>query len=64
MQMAPIIEQPGLGPVPVSGIAMKFSATPGAIDRPAPAIGEHNQEVYDRLLGAGACERLKRERAI
>jgi crotonobetainyl-CoA:carnitine CoA-transferase CaiB-like acyl-CoA transferase len=64
LQMAPIIQQPELGPVPVSGIAMKFSETPGAIERPAPAVGEHNQEIYDRLLGAGASERLKRKSAI
>jgi crotonobetainyl-CoA:carnitine CoA-transferase CaiB-like acyl-CoA transferase len=64
LQMVPIIQQPELGPVPVSGIAMKFSQTPGAIERPAPAVGEHNQEIYDRLLGAGACARLKRESAI
>jgi len=64
LQMAPTIQQPGLGAVPVSGIAMKFSETPGSIERPAPALGEHNQEVYDQLLGAGAWERLKRESAI
>ena len=64
LQMAPIIQQPGLGSVPVSGIAMKFSETPGAIERSAPAVGEHNREIYDQLLGEGAYERLKRESAI
>lgn len=64
LEMAPTIRQPGLGEVPVSGMAMKFSETPGSIDRPAPGIGEHNKEIYDRLLGAGACERLKKESAI
>jgi len=64
LEMAPTIRQPGLGEVPVAGMAMKFSETPGSIDRPAPAIGEHNKEIYDRLLGAGACERLRKESAI
>ena len=64
LDMAPIIQQPEVGPVPVAGIAMKFSETPGAIERPAPGLGEHNQEIYDELLGRGACERLKRESAI
>ncbi len=64
LEMAPTIRQPGLGDVPVSGIAMKFSETPGSIDLPAPGIGEHNKEIYDRLLGAGACERLRKESAI
>jgi len=64
LEMAPTIEQPGLGPVPVAGIAMKFSETPGSIDRPAPGLGEHNREVYEQLLGAGSYERLKRESAI
>jgi crotonobetainyl-CoA:carnitine CoA-transferase CaiB-like acyl-CoA transferase len=32
-------------------IAIKLSETPGSIDRRAPKPGEHNEEVYGRLLG-------------
>ena len=63
-QMVHTVKQPGLGDVPVAGTAMKFSESPGSINLPSPAVGEHNQEVYDRLLGAGASQRLAQEGAI
>jgi formyl-CoA transferase len=37
-------------PLKVPGIVPKLSATPGAIRSPAPALGEHTDEV---LLAAG-----------
>ena len=33
------------------GIPIKFSAAHAGFDRPAPALGEHNQLVYGDLLG-------------
>ncbi len=50
-QMLVDIEQPGIGPVPVSGIVVKMSETPGEIASPAPGVGEHNTEIYGGLLG-------------
>ena len=41
----------------VTGIPMKFSATPGAIRTPAPIIGEANDYVLGQLLGIGRAER-------
>jgi crotonobetainyl-CoA:carnitine CoA-transferase CaiB-like acyl-CoA transferase len=38
-------EQPELGEVRQLGSPVKFSRTPGAIHRPAPAFGEHTREV-------------------
>ena len=64
LEMAPIIQQPGIGNVSVGGIAMKFSETPGRIRLPAPAVGEHNQEVYDHLLGEGVAKGLAEEGTI
>jgi CoA:oxalate CoA-transferase len=63
-EMIHTVSQPGLGDVPVSGTAMKFSDTPSVINLPSPAVGEHNQEVYDGLFGAGASQRLTRGGAI
>ncbi|MBI4295741.1 MAG: CoA transferase [Chloroflexi bacterium] len=45
------IEQPGIGMVPVSGIVVKMSETPGEIATPAPGLGQHNREIYQGLLG-------------
>ncbi len=45
------MEYPGIGRVPLPGVPIKMSRTPGTIDMPAPQVGEHNAEVYGRLLG-------------
>ncbi|WP_019810834.1 CaiB/BaiF CoA transferase family protein [Saccharomonospora halophila] len=34
-----------------SGMPIRFSATRAGFDRPAPALGEHNDHVYRELLG-------------
>ena len=64
LEMVTAVRQPGLGDVPVSSTAMKFSETPGSILLPAPTVGEHNQEVYNTLLGAGAFQRWTEQGAI
>ncbi len=45
------LEYPEVGKVPLPGLALKLSETPGAIDRRGPEIGEHNQQVFGELLG-------------
>lgn len=45
------LEYPGVGKVPMAGVPIKLSETPGRIDSRAPRIGEHNHEVYSELLG-------------
>jgi len=45
-----------IGNVRMQGVYPRFSATPGAIQRGAPRLGEHNEEVYEGLLGLGAEE--------
>ena len=39
------------GAVEHPGIAIKFSDTPGRITRGVPKLGEHNNEIYTKLLG-------------
>ncbi len=34
-----------LGPVKSLGLPVKFSRTPGAVDRPAPLLGEHARQI-------------------
>lgn len=45
------VEHPGAGKVPLIGIPIKLSKTPGKIKTVAPMVGEHNEEVYCGLLG-------------
>ena len=44
-EMVTAIEQPGLGSVRQLGVPVKMSRTPGDPTRPAPAFGEHTDEV-------------------
>ncbi|MGI9021015.1 MAG: CaiB/BaiF CoA transferase family protein [Solirubrobacterales bacterium] len=44
-EMVVELEQPGLGPVRLLGMPVKFSETPGDATRPAPALGEHTEAV-------------------
>ena len=41
---------PTLGSIKQTGIPIKFSRTPGGLDRPPPLLGEHNSEI---LRGMG-----------
>ena len=45
------MEEPGMERVPVSGVPVKLSATPGEVRQRAPRPGEHNGECYRGLLG-------------
>ena len=46
------MEQPDLGPVRLLGLPIKLSRTPGDAARPAPALGEHTEQVL-REAGLG-----------
>lgn len=60
------IDYPGTGKVPVPGVEIKLSRTPGRIARRASLLGEDNEAVYCGLLGYGAddLEGLKRRNVI
>jgi crotonobetainyl-CoA:carnitine CoA-transferase CaiB-like acyl-CoA transferase len=47
--MFPQAEHPVAGTVRTIGLPVKFSATPGAVDRPAPMLGQHGAEVMAEL---------------
>ena len=48
-----------MGTIPMHAVVPRLSATPGAIRRPAPGLGEHNAEVLGELgLGTEDLDRL------
>jgi formyl-CoA transferase len=53
---------PEMGQLPMHNVAAHMSRTPGQIRRPAPQLGEHNQEIYGALgLDGGDLARLSEE---
>ncbi|TPG61126.1 CoA transferase [Roseomonas nepalensis] len=54
----PDSDMPG-GWLPMHGEVPRLSATPGILARPAPRLGEHNEEVLSPLLGPEELARLR-----
>jgi len=48
-QMLMEVEHPVAGRVKMTGINVKLSQTPGALQRPAPTLGQHTHQVLHRL---------------
>lgn len=51
-------DMPG-GWLPMHGLVPRLSGTPGVLARPAPRIGEHNDEILAPVLGADEVARLR-----
>ena len=47
---------PHFGQLRMQNVAPRFSASPSAIRRPAPELGQHNDEVYGQLLSMPPAE--------
>jgi len=45
------VPHPDFGDLRMQNVAPKLSETPGSIRSPSPAMGQHNDEVYQGLLG-------------
>jgi crotonobetainyl-CoA:carnitine CoA-transferase CaiB-like acyl-CoA transferase len=49
MGMNQTIEHPLIGPARVTGVPINFEKTPGRIQRSAPTLGQHTEEVLREL---------------
>jgi crotonobetainyl-CoA:carnitine CoA-transferase CaiB-like acyl-CoA transferase len=65
-EMLQRLVHPVAGEVVVPGVVPKLSATPGAVRRLGPDLGEHNAEIYAELLGldADALGRLRAAKIV
>jgi crotonobetainyl-CoA:carnitine CoA-transferase CaiB-like acyl-CoA transferase len=52
------VERDNIGPLTYPGAPYRFSQTPWAVRRPAPCLGEHNEEIYGGRLGVSRAELL------
>ena len=48
-QMVVDLIHPGAGAIKALGVPVKLSDTPGAVERPAPLIGQHTAEILTEL---------------
>lgn len=59
------MDVPGLGPIRVAGLPIKFSGTPGRLERHPPHLGEHTAEILRELgLAQEAIDALAAKGAI
>jgi CoA:oxalate CoA-transferase len=45
------VEHPVAGKMKVAGNPIIMSLTPGAVEQPAPLLGQHSEEVMKEVLG-------------
>jgi crotonobetainyl-CoA:carnitine CoA-transferase CaiB-like acyl-CoA transferase len=60
------LEHKEMGASPYEGLSHRMSRTPGDLRRPAPVLGEHNDEIFGGMLGMSAdeIEQLKKDNVI
>jgi crotonobetainyl-CoA:carnitine CoA-transferase CaiB-like acyl-CoA transferase len=63
-QMVVDLVHPGAGAIKALGVPVKLSETPGAVDRPAPLLGQHTAEILSELGYTEAEQRALRQQGI
>jgi|SRR2546428_5656626 len=64
MEMNPIIEHPLIGRLRLIGVPVNFEKTSGSIQRAAPTLGEHTEEILRELGCDERIAKLRRERVV
>jgi crotonobetainyl-CoA:carnitine CoA-transferase CaiB-like acyl-CoA transferase len=58
------LEHPGAGPIKALGVPIKLSDTPGAVERPAPLLGQDNGDVLTELGYSEAEQRGLKDQGV
>jgi crotonobetainyl-CoA:carnitine CoA-transferase CaiB-like acyl-CoA transferase len=58
------LDHPGAGRIKALGVPVKLSETAGAVDRPAPLLGQHTDEILAELGYTADQRRALRDRGI
>ncbi|MCF3938338.1 CoA transferase [Gordonia sp. Z-3] len=52
------VAHPDFGELPMAGVFPKLGDTPGSVRHAGPELGEHNSDIYGRVLGLSDDERM------
>ncbi len=58
-EMVVEVDHPQAGRTKLTGVPIKLSETPGRVETPPPLLGEHTEEVLERVLKLGPQERAR-----
>ena len=65
MGMNPVVDHPLIGPVRMAGVPIDLEKTPGGIQRPAPTLGQHTEEILGELgFGEELIAKLRSDRIV
>jgi crotonobetainyl-CoA:carnitine CoA-transferase CaiB-like acyl-CoA transferase len=66
LEMVKEIDHPTCGKIKITGVPVKLSRTPGAVELSPPTLGQHTEEILTGVLGypKGDVERLRKEKVI
>ncbi len=63
-EMVVDLVHPGAGPIKALGVPVKLSDTPGAVDRPAPLLGQDNTDVLTELGYSEAEQHILKDQGV